>query len=741
MASRSRPTIFSHLLYGFAASAALQCIILQDFVVPSGFDPLRSDVNNTACDFDTLVCTPIPQQAVQNGNGGQASPTYTPIVISVPPPGSVMPCLVGATVFLLASLVTLHCDLRLLRDDISRFREDRKAFFAEIQRLAQNSKLFADSVFWMGDLNRDDEEDVARNVFGVLGRLNVDVVVQDEEEEDEASAKRVMAGSGSTIAQIPLPKGAPTHPLALSVFTSSDLSGEGREVSGRTSGGVNTITGETSDAGHSNHGVFVTGASDDGSARQDYQEDENAQRTWNSWNSIPMQLRDRIVRDSELGTPVRRIDTIQSLSHQVGTSGRGLRELMEEENPSPSVLEGVRILGRVPFLQVKLIATVTEISDIVQALVDDPLADSVRGPAIPVFKHSKFKTLFYAFVCITFSFLCASLVTISILQILDFISASNGAFTLGLGGAYLYFLAVMVWIQAGLHLFNTLQFVYNLLRKRRKNDATTSNGNNRGNIKLSKGDLERLHDAHIFSIAVFSFIFAMNMSIWMLLAIQGWTFRWAEQWYYASITGIGFTAHNVNRFWGKVFCETVGVLGFFHWAFVLTLGAGMMLDRLRHGVVFLIHKTRSSMKVERKEFQGGGGVDARFVRWSKKSSLAIGDLEHLSRTRRFVLICFEFVREHSVHVVWMVFLLWLVGSIGFSQLEVWDFIDSSYFVVDILLTEGYNDFYPMTAGGRVFVYFYCLMSLGFWAVCVSMLIEKVQTVRLEIGRKQKTNRE
>ncbi|KAJ3063811.1 hypothetical protein HDU98_000399 [Podochytrium sp. JEL0797] len=729
MASRSRPTIFLHLLYGFATSAILQCIILQDFVVPSGFDPLRSDVNNTACDFDTLVCTPIPQQAVPNRNGGQASPTYPPIVISVPPPGSVMLCLGCATAFLLVSLVALYFDLRLLKADISRFCEDRKAFFAEIQRLAKNSKRFADSVFWMGDLNRDNEEDVARNVFGVLGRLNVDVVVQDEDEdEDVVSAKEEKAR---------LPKRVPTRPLALSVLTTSDEAGKGGEVSGRMSTRVDTIAGESSEVGSLNQPIFVTGASDDGFERQEYQQDENVQITCNSWNSIPMQLRDRILRDGEQGLSVRRIDTIQSLSHQVGTSGRGLRELMEEENPSPSILEGVRILGRVPFLQVKLTASASEIGDIVQALVDDPLADSVRGPAIPVFKHSKFKTLFYGFVCITFSFLCASLVTISILQILDFISASNGAFTLGLGGAYLYFLAVMVWIQAGLHLFNTLQFVYNLLRKCRKNDATTSNGNNRGNIKLSKGDLERLHDAHIFSIAVFSFIFAMNMSIWMLLAIQGWTFRWAEQWYYASITGIGFTAHNVNRFWGKVFCETVGVLGFFHWAFVLTLWAGMMLDRLRHGVVFLIHKTRNSMKVERKESERRGVLDAGFTRWSKMSSLVVGDLDHLSPTRRFVLTCFEFVREHSAHVFWMVFLLWLVGSIGFSRLEEWNFIDSSYFVVDILLTEGYNDFYPVTAGGRVFVYFYCLMSLGFWAVCVSMLIGKVQTVRLAVGRKQK----
>lgn len=53
-----------------------------------------------------------------------------------------------------------------------------------------------------------------------------------------------------------------------------------------------------------------------------------------------------------------------------------------------------------------------------------------------------------------------------------------------------------------------------------------------------------------------------------------------------------------------------------------------------------------------------------------------------------------------------------IGTLSYSYLEWWTFIDSLYFSVITLTTIGYGDLYPQTVEGKLFTIFYIFIGIG-----------------------------
>jgi voltage-gated potassium channel Kch len=64
------------------------------------------------------------------------------------------------------------------------------------------------------------------------------------------------------------------------------------------------------------------------------------------------------------------------------------------------------------------------------------------------------------------------------------------------------------------------------------------------------------------------------------------------------------------------------------------------------------------------------------------------------------------------HLTFFVFLIILVGTIFYHQVEGWSWLDSVYMSVMTVTTIGYGEMYPVTDLGKVFTIFYVLIGLG-----------------------------
>lgn len=53
-----------------------------------------------------------------------------------------------------------------------------------------------------------------------------------------------------------------------------------------------------------------------------------------------------------------------------------------------------------------------------------------------------------------------------------------------------------------------------------------------------------------------------------------------------------------------------------------------------------------------------------------------------------------------------------IGTLSYSYLEGWSFIDSLYFSVITLTTIGYGDLSPQTVEGKLFTIFYIFIGIG-----------------------------
>ncbi|ORY41264.1 hypothetical protein BCR33DRAFT_718907 [Rhizoclosmatium globosum] len=325
----------------------------------------------------------------------------------------------------------------------------------------------------------------------------------------------------------------------------------------------------------------------------------------------------------------------------------------------------------------------------------------------------KFKFGFPAALCnhtgsLVFSLLSAILLTVASYLVENAISNSNGNLFLGLGGASLHLSNAVTWMVFGMHLINFVELLQ-LFR----------NPGSNATVSLSMGELERVREGHIFPIAVYSFDVVMNLSIVILCYFEKWSFRWAEQWYFATITTIGFSQYGLKTDLGKIYCQILGVYGFLHLATILGIFAGMVLDSLKTRVEFLVTTfDQDTDQIERKSVVPGSIKTSKFK----------------SRFRRFA-------RHHEVlTMIFVVFAIWAFGTISFAIIEDWRYVQASYFIVNVVLTEGYMDLYPSTSIGRIFIYYYSLLSYGVWAYAISFLVEKLHNAKVVVVRRQNNHR-
>lgn len=60
----------------------------------------------------------------------------------------------------------------------------------------------------------------------------------------------------------------------------------------------------------------------------------------------------------------------------------------------------------------------------------------------------------------------------------------------------------------------------------------------------------------------------------------------------------------------------------------------------------------------------------------------------------------------------LVVILLTVGTVFYSNVEGWGYLDSLYFCVTTLTTVGYGDLNPQTDLGKIFTIFYILVGVG-----------------------------
>ena len=62
-----------------------------------------------------------------------------------------------------------------------------------------------------------------------------------------------------------------------------------------------------------------------------------------------------------------------------------------------------------------------------------------------------------------------------------------------------------------------------------------------------------------------------------------------------------------------------------------------------------------------------------------------------------------------------------LGSFGYSSLEGWNYLDSTYFVVVTVTTIGYGDLVPVTDAGKIFTIFFSFFGIASAFYFVSLI--------------------
>ena len=82
---------------------------------------------------------------------------------------------------------------------------------------------------------------------------------------------------------------------------------------------------------------------------------------------------------------------------------------------------------------------------------------------------------------------------------------------------------------------------------------------------------------------------------------------------------------------------------------------------------------------------------------------------------------FEFVHEHLTGVkpppgflaaYVLLFILLLIGTMFYANVERWSYLDSLYFSVTTVATVGYGDLHPTNPISKIFTIFYIFMGVG-----------------------------
>ena len=93
-----------------------------------------------------------------------------------------------------------------------------------------------------------------------------------------------------------------------------------------------------------------------------------------------------------------------------------------------------------------------------------------------------------------------------------------------------------------------------------------------------------------------------------------------------------------------------------------------------------------------------------------------------------------------------VFFIFIIGgSLAYSYIEGWGYIDSTYFTVATLTTVGYEDFVPQTDNGKIFTIFFSFFGIGmalyFFTLSGKYIYRKQLSSHLKEFKRIKENKE
>jgi len=88
------------------------------------------------------------------------------------------------------------------------------------------------------------------------------------------------------------------------------------------------------------------------------------------------------------------------------------------------------------------------------------------------------------------------------------------------------------------------------------------------------------------------------------------------------------------------------------------------------------------------------------------------------------------------YALFLIVLIFILGTIGFHTIEGWDLLDAMYATVTTISTVGYGDFYPQTAAGKVFTIVLVFFGVGTMLYTVSLVAQTFVegTMRELLGR-------
>ena len=67
----------------------------------------------------------------------------------------------------------------------------------------------------------------------------------------------------------------------------------------------------------------------------------------------------------------------------------------------------------------------------------------------------------------------------------------------------------------------------------------------------------------------------------------------------------------------------------------------------------------------------------------------------------------------------------IIGTIGYMQIEGWQFLDSLYMTVITLAAVGFSEVHPLTPAGRIFTIILIILGLGLVTVLFSTIAQKI----------------